>query len=225
MIFWIGSGQPSGGLNRRPAGTILATYKRKRTGPRCSVSNNFRRSLWAKKFFVWDGEFHPCPKPISSATRWDIWQQLINKVSWWNPLVRGLVLDPLAVYSSRTVYVYLYQLKGLSLRLFYEIRTNGWHFVKNHLKSGQKCPDFEWSGSPMLKHNHLKSDQSLDFKWLDFRYPLYVFFRIMFVRDFRYLIIYRILLHTWIQISNKMTNIVPPCSLKRKCKTQWQFRK
>ena len=28
----------------------------------------------------------------------------------------------------------------------FEIRTNGLHFVNNHLKSGQKHPDFQWSG-------------------------------------------------------------------------------
>ena len=28
----------------------------------------------------------------------------------------------------------------------FEIRTIGRHFVKNHLKSGQKRPDFVWSG-------------------------------------------------------------------------------
>ena len=27
----------------------------------------------------------------------------------------------------------------------FEIRTNSRHFVKNHKKSRQKCPDFEWS--------------------------------------------------------------------------------
>ena len=29
----------------------------------------------------------------------------------------------------------------------FEIWTNGCHFVKNHLKYGQKCLDFEWCGS------------------------------------------------------------------------------
>ena len=28
----------------------------------------------------------------------------------------------------------------------FEIRSNGRHFVKNHLKSKQKRPDFEWLG-------------------------------------------------------------------------------
>ena len=28
----------------------------------------------------------------------------------------------------------------------FEIWTKGHHFVKNHLKFGQKCEDFEWSG-------------------------------------------------------------------------------
>ena len=32
----------------------------------------------------------------------------------------------------------------------FEIGTNGSHFVKNHLKSGQKHPDFEWSGFQMV---------------------------------------------------------------------------
>ena len=32
----------------------------------------------------------------------------------------------------------------------FEIQTNGRHFVKNHLKSGQKHPDFEWSGFLMV---------------------------------------------------------------------------
>ena len=31
-----------------------------------------------------------------------------------------------------------------------EIRTNGCHFVKNHLKSGHTHPDFEWSGFQMV---------------------------------------------------------------------------
>ena len=32
----------------------------------------------------------------------------------------------------------------------FEIQTNGRHFVKNHLKSGQKRQDFEWSGFQMV---------------------------------------------------------------------------
>ena len=32
----------------------------------------------------------------------------------------------------------------------FEIRTNGCHFVKNNLKNGQKCPDFEWPGFLMV---------------------------------------------------------------------------
>ena len=28
----------------------------------------------------------------------------------------------------------------------FEIQKNGCHFVCNHLKSKQKCPDFEWFG-------------------------------------------------------------------------------
>ena len=26
----------------------------------------------------------------------------------------------------------------------FEIWTNGYHFVKNHVKTGPKCPDFKW---------------------------------------------------------------------------------
>ena len=48
-------------------------------------------------------------------------------------------------------------------------RKNGCHFVKNHLKSGRKCPDFKWSGFQMFgsgysysqtlwKLDHSKSD-------------------------------------------------------------------
>ena len=32
----------------------------------------------------------------------------------------------------------------------FEIQTNGRHFFKNHLKSVQKCPDFEWSSFWMV---------------------------------------------------------------------------
>ena len=51
-----------------------------------------------------------------------------------------------------------------------EIHTNGHHFVKNHLKSGQNCPDFEWTSFQMVetlamviyltlwKSDHLKSN-------------------------------------------------------------------
>ena len=31
------------------------------------------------------------------------------------------------------------------------IQTNGCHFVKYHLKSGQKCPDFKWSSIQMVR--------------------------------------------------------------------------
>ena len=31
----------------------------------------------------------------------------------------------------------------------FEIQTNGCNFVKNHLKSRQKCPNFEWSSFRM----------------------------------------------------------------------------
>ena len=33
----------------------------------------------------------------------------------------------------------------------FEIQTNGHHFVRNHLKSGQKHSDFEWSGFWMVE--------------------------------------------------------------------------
>ena len=60
----------------------------------------------------------------------------------------------------------------------FEIRTNGRHFVKNHLKSGQKCPDFEWliAKARPFKADHLKiwPSKSPDFKGLDFRSPLYL---------------------------------------------------
>ena len=32
----------------------------------------------------------------------------------------------------------------------FEVRTNGRHFFQNQLKSGQKRPDFEWSGFQMF---------------------------------------------------------------------------
>ena len=32
----------------------------------------------------------------------------------------------------------------------FEIWTNGCHFVKKHLKCGQKCLDFEWSSFQMV---------------------------------------------------------------------------
>ena len=32
----------------------------------------------------------------------------------------------------------------------FKIQTNGCHYAKNHLKSGQKCLDFEWSGFQMV---------------------------------------------------------------------------
>ena len=35
-------------------------------------------------------------------------------------------------------------------KLNQEIWTNGSHFVESYLKSGQKCPDFEWSGFIMV---------------------------------------------------------------------------
>ena len=47
----------------------------------------------------------------------------------------------------------------------FEIQTNGCHLIKTHLKSGQKSPDFEWSGFLMVgaiaiaiaKARHLKT--------------------------------------------------------------------
>ena len=69
-----------------------------------------------------------------------------------------------------------------------EIRTNGRHFVKKHLKCGQKCPDFERSGfqmvgtitkgkacpfenrtiwNPFFKKGRFQMFP--DFKWSDFR--------------------------------------------------------
>ena len=45
----------------------------------------------------------------------------------------------------------------------FEIQTTECHFVKDHLKSRQKCLDFEWSGFrmvgfqiPMLFYNPIK---------------------------------------------------------------------
>ena len=57
----------------------------------------------------------------------------------------------------------------------FEIPTNARHFVKNHLKSRQKCPDFEWPSFQMVE---IRPSKSLDFKCLgiskgqilDFRY-------------------------------------------------------
>ena len=54
----------------------------------------------------------------------------------------------------------------------------------NHLKSGQKRLDFEWSGFQMVETIALyiaktqlfeiRPSKSVDFKWSDFRSPLYV---------------------------------------------------
>ena len=66
----------------------------------------------------------------------------------------------------------------------FEIRTNGRHFVKNHLKSGQKRPDFEWliakarpfENRTIWNPTFKKSGFQMfpDFKWSDFRSPLYL---------------------------------------------------
>ena len=68
----------------------------------------------------------------------------------------------------------------------FEIRTNGRHFVKNHLKSGQKRPDFEWliakarpfENRTIWNPTFKKSGFQMfpDFKWSDFRSPLYSLF-------------------------------------------------
>ena len=61
----------------------------------------------------------------------------------------------------------------------FEIRANGCHLVKIHLKSGQICPNFKWFGFQMFRiiaiANHLKtgpfeiqSSKSSDFKLLHF---------------------------------------------------------
>ena len=91
----------------------------------------------------------------------------------------------------------------------FEIWTYCRHFVKNHLKSGQKCSDFEWSGLPMvgtkamaiLKPDHFKTGQLEirpskksgfqmipDYKWSDFRCPLYFiqFSNGMFAKTYTY---------------------------------------
>ena len=78
----------------------------------------------------------------------------------------------------------------------FEIRINGCHFIKNHLKSGQNCTDFEWFGFWMVGtraidigkaqpfENRTIWNQTFkksgfwmfsDFKWSDFRSPLYVY--------------------------------------------------
>ena len=73
----------------------------------------------------------------------------------------------------------------------FEIRTNGRHFVINHFKSAQKCPDFEWSGFQMLGTIAIAKAQPfeirpsksldfwmfLDFKWSDFRSPTITYFQ------------------------------------------------
>ena len=66
----------------------------------------------------------------------------------------------------------------------FEIQTNGFNFVKNHLKSEQKCPDSELVGlqlQPQLKPDHLKSDLQkarilnfLGFQIVGFQNPLYL---------------------------------------------------
>ena len=77
----------------------------------------------------------------------------------------------------------------------FRIWTSGRHFVKNHLKSGQKCLHFEWSGFQMVgtiavaiaKARPFENrtiwnptfektgfQMFLDFEWLDFRSSLYL---------------------------------------------------
>ena len=71
-----------------------------------------------------------------------------------------------------------------------EFQTNGRHYIKNHLKSGQKCPDFDLSGFQMVGTIAIalpSKNQTIwnpifkkfgfqmfpVFKWLDFCSPLY----------------------------------------------------
>ena len=75
----------------------------------------------------------------------------------------------------------------------FEIQTNDQHFVKNHLKSRQICPDFKWSGFQMvgtiaiaiskaqtvenrticnMTFNKSGFQMFLDSEWSDFRSPL-----------------------------------------------------
>ena len=71
----------------------------------------------------------------------------------------------------------------------FKIRTNSGHFVKNHLKSLQKCLDFKWSGFRMVgaiaiaktQPFEIQPSKSPDFKLSDFRSPLYTEKKICFV--------------------------------------------
>ena len=67
----------------------------------------------------------------------------------------------------------------------FEIQMNGHHFVKNHLKSGQKCQDFGWFGLQMVGTKAMTQtfeiwpSKNMDFKWFriswsDFRSSLYI---------------------------------------------------
>ena len=66
----------------------------------------------------------------------------------------------------------------------FEILVNWHHFIENHLKSGQKCLDFEWSSFQMVgtiakaiakaQPFEIQPSKSLDLKWSDFRSPLYL---------------------------------------------------
>ena len=95
----------------------------------------------------------------------------------------------------------------------FKIKTNGGHvgrhFVKNHLKSRHKHPDFEWSGLQMvgtialaitkavpfenwtidIRPSKIKNSgfqMFLDFKWFDFRSLLYPAMREMyFLKNYR----------------------------------------
>ena len=61
-------------------------------------------------------------------------------------------------------------------------QTNDRHFVKNHLKSGQKTPDFGSSFQTVVDvKKHLNSDPQKsgiqmfpDFEWSDLRFPVYI---------------------------------------------------
>ena len=58
------------------------------------------------------------------------------------------------------------------------------HLFKNHLKSGQKCLDFKWSGFQMVetialaiakaRPFEIQPSKCPDFKWSDFRSPKYL---------------------------------------------------
>ena len=48
----------------------------------------------------------------------------------------------------------------------FKIKTNDHHFVQNHLKSGQKCPDFERSGFRMVETIAIAIAKALPLKLL-----------------------------------------------------------